>query len=249
MDRKDIIWGIHPVEEALRKGVTFFKVFVNKNAKGQNINSLLDELKRLRVPVQKVPVEKLNRITRKNHQGIVAYVSPVEFYELSDLVQKFFDEGRDPLFLVLDGVSDVRNFGAIVRTALCMEVDAILIPTKGSASINSEVVKTSAGAIFNIPVCRSDNLFLGVKYLQNSGFTVVAASEKGEKPVTDLDFKGPVAVVMGDEGKGVSESVIKKANFLARIPMNKKFDSLNVSVATGIILYEAYIQRKGYRNS
>ncbi len=247
MDKKDLIWGIHSVEEALEKGVTFFKVLVTKENKNPKINNLLGEFKRLRVPVQKVPVEKLNRLTRKNHQGIIAYVSPVEFYELSELVQKFFEEGKEPLILVLDGVSDVRNFGAIVRTAVCMEVDAIVIPNKGGALINSDAVKTSSGAIFKVPLCRSDNLFFAIKYLSNSGFTVVAASEKGTNGLPETDFSGPVAIVMGDEGKGVSDSIIKKANFLVRIPMSEKFDSLNVSVATGIMLYESYVQRKGLR--
>jgi 23S rRNA (guanosine2251-2'-O)-methyltransferase len=247
MGKKDLIWGIHSIEEALSEGVSFFKVLVNKETRNPKIIKLLATFKKLRIPVQKVPNEKLNKLTNKNHQGIVAYVSPIEFYELNELVARFFEEGKEPLFLVLDGVSDVRNFGSIVRSAVCMGVDAIVIPNKGSALINNDAVKTSSGAIFKVPFCRSDNLFLAVKYLSNSGFTVVAASEKGSTLTTQIDFSGPVAIVMGDEGKGVSESIIKKANFLVRIPMVETFDSLNVSVATGIILYEAFTQRKGYR--
>ncbi len=243
MDKKDIIWGIHSIEEALEKNIPVFKVFINKNTANPKINALLKAFKQYSIPVQKVPSEKLNKFTRKNHQGIVAVVSPVEFQKIENLLPGWFEQGIQPLVVILDGVSDVRNFGAIVRSAVCMNAHAIIIPASGSASINSDTVKTSAGAIYKIPICRTPSLFHTVKYLKNSGLQIMAATEKGTTSIQDADFTAPTAIIMGDEGKGVSNQLLKISDFWIRIPMSRNFDSLNVSVSTGIILYETFIQR------
>ena len=244
MDKKDLIWGIHSIEEALDKSIPIFKVFVNKNSSNTKINTLLKKFKIAGIPVQKVPNEKLNKFTRKNHQGIVAVVSPIEFQQIENLLPLWFEQGKQPLVVVPDGVSDVRNFGAIVRSAVCMNANAIIIPSTGSASINSDTVKTSAGAIFKIPVCRTNSLYNTVKYLKNSGLQIMAATEKGTTQVNEADLTAPTAIIMGDEGKGVSNQLLKISDFWIKIPMAENFDSLNVSVSAGIILYEAFIQRK-----
>ena len=243
MDKKEIIWGIHSIEEGLEKNISFFKVFVNKNSMNHKINSIIKTLKRNDIPVQKVPVEKLNRFTHKNHQGIVAIISPIEFQKIEDLIPIWYERGIQPFILILDGVSDVRNFGAIVRSAVCLNANAIVIPSSGSASITSDMIKTSAGAIFKIPICRTTSLYHTIKYLKKSGLQIYAATEKGSIYTHQADFTSPTAVILGDEGKGISQQLLKLSDFLVKIPMTDAFDSLNVSISAGIILYEAFIQR------
>ncbi len=241
--RKEIIWGIHSLEEALNKNINLFKILINKTLNTPSIRAIVSEARKKGIPIQYLPIEKLNRIVRKNHQGIIGYVSPVAFYNIEDLVPTFFEKGIIPTVLLLDGVSDVRNLGAIIRSAVCMNVQAIVVPDKGSAQIGNDAVKTSAGAIFKIPICRTPNLSNTIKYLKNSGFTTFAATEKGTTLLPQADFSSPTTIIMGDEGKGISNNLLKHTDFWIKIPMTPDFDSLNVSVATGIILYENYKQK------
>ena len=195
------------------------------------------------MPVQRVPLEKLNRVTMKNHQGAVAYLSPVEYYRLDRLIPQFYDEGRVPLVVVLDGVTDARNFGAIARSCDCGGVDAIVIPERGSASASSDAVKASAGALFYVPVCREKTVESAVRQLHDSGYLVIGASEKGAESYTKVDYTVPVAIVMGAEDTGISPEVMRRCDSLVSIPMLGDIGSLNVSVAAGVMIYEAVRQR------
>ena len=193
--------------------------------------------------VQKVPAERLNRITRKNHQGVIAFLSPIAYYDLETLVPDLFEAGRTPLVVVLDGVTDVRNFGAISRTCECSGVDAIIIPERNSVSVNADAVKTSAGALLHLPVARVKSLGYALKYLKDSGIAIVGATEKSEKTYTTVDYTLPTAIVMGAEDVGLSADSLRRCDDLVGIPMKGKVNSLNVSVAAGIMIYEAVRQR------
>jgi 23S rRNA (guanosine2251-2'-O)-methyltransferase len=195
------------------------------------------------VPYQFVPLEKLNRITRKNHQGVVAYISPVAFYRIEDILPGIYEQGETPFVLMLDRVTDVRNFGAILRTAECSGVHAVVIPSRNTAQLNSGTVKSSAGAIFKVPICRSDNLKVTLDYLKQSGLSVVAATEKASVVCYDTDLTGPVALLLGSEGEGISEVYLKKADIRVKIPLLGEIESLNVSVAAGVLMYEIVRQR------
>ncbi len=237
-DDSNMIFGIHPVSEAIQSGKEIEKVFLKKGANSEALNGIKRTLKGQRIPFQEVPQEKLNRLTRKNHQGVVALLSPVEYADVDLVVQKVFEEGRSPLLLVLDRVSDVGNFGAICRSAECAGVDAILIPTKGSAQVNSFAVKSSAGAIFNIPICRTGHILSEVRKLQESGLRIIACSEKGDKTIYQSKFTGPLAIIMGSEEDGIGDGLMEISDEHMNIPMAGSTGSLNVSVATGIILFE-----------
>jgi len=202
-------------------------------------NQLIDN----KIPFQHVPVEKLNSITRKNHQGVIAYLSEINYSEIEFILPQIFSEGRSPMILVLDQVSDVRNFGAISRTAECAGVDAIVIPFKGGARINAEAVKTSAGALHSIPVCRHADLRLLLDFLRNSGLKVVAATEKAERTIYQADLTGPVAIVMGSEDRGISDALFEFVDHRVSIPQYGQIGSLNVSVASGVMIYEVVRQR------
>lgn len=244
MDRSDYIFGIRPVMEALEASKSIDKILVKREMNGELVKELLLQAKHNDVPVQKVPEEKLNRITRKNHQGVVAIISPVRYYNLDNLIAALYEEGKTPLAVVLDGVTDARNFGAIARSAECAGADFILIPEKGSASVTSDSVRASAGALFHIPVCREKELSGSLVTLKENGFKIVGASEKSNCNYTEIDFKVPVAIVMGAEDTGISNDVLKKCDDLAAIPILGKVGSLNVSVASAVILYEAVRQRR-----
>lgn len=244
MDRSDYIFGIRPVMEALEASKSIDKILVKREMNGELVKELLLQAKHNDVPVQKVPEEKLNRITRKNHQGVVAIISPVRYYNLDNLIAALYEEGKTPLAVVLDGVTDARNFGAIARSAECAGADFILIPEKGSASVTSDSVRASAGALFHIPVCREKELSGSLITLKENGFKIVGASEKSNCNYTEIDFKVPVAIVMGAEDTGISNDVLKKCDDLAAIPILGKVGSLNVSVASAVILYEAVRQRR-----
>lgn len=244
MDRSDYIFGIRPVMEALDASKSIDKILVKREMNGELVKELLLQAKHNDVPVQKVPEEKLNRITRKNHQGVVAIISPVRYYNLDNLIAALYEEGKTPLAVVLDGVTDARNFGAIARSAECAGADFILIPEKGSASVTSDSVRASAGALFHIPVCREKELSGSLITLKENGFKIVGASEKSNCNYTEIDFKVPVAIVMGAEDTGISNDVLKKCDDLAAIPILGKVGSLNVSVASAVILYEAVRQRR-----
>lgn len=243
MKKETEIFGIRTVIEAITAGKNIDKVFVQKGLQGDLAKELFTLLKKNNITAANVPVERLNRFTKKNHQGVVALISPIEFQDFENLIINTIESGKTPLFLILDQLSDVRNFGAIIRTAECTGVDGIIIQKKGGAPINADTVKTSAGAVFNIPICKVDHIKDAIFYLQGSGIKVVAATEKTSDLIYDADLSLPTAIVMGSEGKGISPSVLKIVDTLAKLPMEGTIGSLNVSVACGAFLYEAIRQR------
>lgn len=247
-DRLEMIYGIRPVMEAIRSGKQLEKVLVQKGLKGTLIDELLYTLRKNKMPLQFVPGEKLNRLTLKNHQGVVAYVSRIIYQDIETILPGIFERGKAPLILVLDRITDVRNFGAIARTAECVGVDALVIPSRGSAMINADAVKTSAGALNHIPVHRSRSLKETVRFLHDSGLMIIGLSEKASANYTDPDYSSPLAVVMGSEEDGISPAVMKRCDHLVHLPMKGKTGSLNVSVATGVILYEVLNQRLASEN-
>ncbi len=240
---QDFIYGAWPVMEALKASKEFEKVLIQHGLRNEVIKEVISELKHLDIPFQFVPIEKLNRVTRKNHQGIIAYLSPVTFSRIEQVLPAIYEKGEDPFLLILDKITDVRNFGAILRTASCTGVHAVVIPVKGSALLNSDTVKSSAGAIYTLPICRSENLKDSIDYLKNSGLKILAATEKGEEVYYNEKLTGPVALIMGSEGEGISPEYLKRSDLLVRIPMTGTIDSLNVSVAAGVLLYEIFRQR------
>lgn len=242
-----MIFGVRAVIEAIEAGNTIDKIFVKNDTTGELSRELLALARERSIPVQRVPLEKLNRLTRKNHQGVVAFVSPVTYYDTEEIVTRLFEEGRNPAVIVLDGVTDTRNFGAIARTADCAGFDAIIIPERGSVSVTPEAIKTSAGALFHIPVCRCRNLVDTVRILKSLGLKVSGASEKAAYGYTDADFKVPVAIVMGAEDVGISPQVIRECDELVSIPMRGNISSLNVSVAAGVMMYEV-VRQRGLQN-
>lgn len=243
MEKKDYIFGIRAVTEAIEAGKSIDKVLVRRDLGGELAKDLLDKIKEYGILMQRVPHEKLNRITMKNHQGAIALLSPVDYYRLEDLVPLFYEEGRNPFILVLDGLTDTRNFGAIGRTAACAGVDAIVIPEKNSVSVTPDAIKTSAGGLFHVPVCRERDTLSAVRMLRENGYHIVGATEKGSMNYTDPDYTVPVAVVMGSEDVGISDAVLRECDDLAAIPIPGKIESLNVSVAAGIMTYEVLRQR------
>lgn len=242
-DKNNTIFGIYPVKEALSSNVNFDKVFIQKGIESDKIEGLIKDLEKANVTINIVPFEKLNRLTRGNHQGIVAVTSPVGFHSLESVVEKTLESNKTPLFLILDQITDVRNFGAILRTAECTGVDAVIIQKSGGAPVSGDTVKTSAGAIFKIPICKVDHIKDAIFYLQGSGISTIAATEKTDSEVYSLDLKKPLAIVMGSEGKGVSKSVLTLVDERASLPLLGVINSLNVSVACGAFLYEVVRQR------
>ena len=243
MEKETKIFGIRAIIEAINSGKTVDKIFVQKGLKGELFLELEVLLRKEGINTSYVPVEKLNRLTKNNHQGVVAQISPIEFYNLDNLVLNVIESGKTPLFLLLDQISDVRNFGAIIRTAECTGVNGIIIQKKGGAPVNGDTIKTSAGAVFNVPICKVDHIKDAMFYLQASGIKVIAATEKTDNTVYDVSFKEPCAIIMGSEGKGVSPSILKLADDKAKLPMYGSIGSLNVSVACGAFLYEVVRQR------
>jgi 23S rRNA (guanosine2251-2'-O)-methyltransferase len=242
-NRQEMIYGIRPVIEALNAGKELEKAFILRGSGSSAFKEMTKLLKEYEVPYQVVPVEKLNKLTRKNHQGVVAYISPISFYNIENIVPALYEEGKNPFLLIFDRITDVRNFGALLRTAESAGVDAVIIPAKGSAQLNSGTVKSSAGAIYKIPVCRAHNIKNVIEFLKASGITIAAATEKTEKLYFETDLTAPVAIIMGSEGEGVSREYLKKADIHLRIPMLGEIDSLNVSVAGGVLMYEVVRQR------
>ena len=240
---KDMIFGIRAVIEAIQSGSEIDKILVRRDMTSELSRELFTALNGLEVPVQKVPLEKLNRITLKNHQGVIAFISPVTFQHIEDIIPSIYEEGRMPFIVVLDGVTDVRNFGAIARTCECAGVDAIVVPLKGGAALNGDAVKTSAGALLKIPVCREHNIVNALKFIVSSGIKVVAATEKASQNYTETSMSEPLAIVMGAEDEGVSPEILRLCDNMVKIPMLGTIDSLNVSVAAGVLIYEAVRQR------
>ena len=243
MDKSDYIFGLRPVLEAMEASKSIDKILIKRELNGDLIKDVIAHARELDIPIQRVPNEKLNRITMKNHQGIIAIVSPVRYYNLDNLIASLYESGKTPMGVMLDGVTDARNFGAIARSAECAGADFIIIPERGSASVTSDSVRASAGALFHIPVCREKDLVSAINRLHDNGFKLVGASEKAKEVYTKVSFTDPVAIVMGAEDTGLSPDVLRKCDLLAAIPILGKVGSLNVSVACGIMLYEAVRQR------
>lgn len=243
MEKATTIFGIRAIIEAIKSGETIDKIFIQKGLRGELFQELEFLLHNEGINSSYVPIEKLNRLTRGNHQGAVAQISPIEFHNMDDLVMSAIESGKTPLFLLLDQLSDVRNFGAIVRTAECTGVSGIIIQKKGGAPINGDTIKTSAGAIFKMPICKVDHIKDAVFHMQSSGIKVIAATEKANNYLFDVSFKEPCAIIMGSEGKGINPSVLKVVDEQAKLPILGEIESLNVSVACGAFLYEAVRQR------
>ncbi|MFM2229154.1 MAG: rRNA ((2251)-2-O)-methyltransferase RlmB [Bacteroidota bacterium] len=244
MEKENQIFGIRAVIEAIHAGKEIDKIFVHKEAQGDLMRELMKTLKANNLPFTYVPVEKLNRLTHLNHQGVVATIAPIKFQSLETMVERVLESGKKPLFLILDQISDARNFGAIIRTAECTGVDGIIISKTGAAPVNGDTVKTSAGAVFNVPICKVDHIKDAVFYLQGSGIKTVAATEKSEDNLYAVDFTEPVAIIMGSEDRGINPSVLKIVDEKAKLPLYGTIGSLNVSVACGAFLYEAVRQRQ-----
>jgi len=242
--KEDIIYGMHPLIEAIRAGKEIERVFIRAGLKGDAARVLTSLVKENQIPFQYVPLEKLNRMTMKNHQGVVAIVSQISYTPLESLVPWVFESGRIPLFLVLDGITDVRNLGAAARTAECAGADGIIYSAYGNAQVNEDAIRASAGALLRLPVSRVTRLAPAVLYLKQSGIRVVGASEKARKEYYNADYTTPLAVVMGSEEKGISGDVEKACDELVSIPMMGEIASLNVSVAAGVMLFEVIRQRK-----
>lgn len=240
---KEIIFGVHPVMEALKAGVEVEKLMVQNAARSPQMTEILRLARQLEVPVQMVPVEKLNRLTRKNHQGIVAFTAHLSYQKLSAVLPMIFEAAMEPFLLILDRITDVRNFGAIARSAEASGVHALVVPSRGSAQINAEAVKTSAGALHRVNVCREENLKTTLHYLKESGVKIVAVTEKASVEYWKADLQGPVALILGAEDTGISEEYLKMADARIKMPMMGVIQSLNVSVAAGIACYEIVRQR------
>lgn len=240
---KNTIFGIHSIEEALASNQDLDKIFIQKDLDSEAIVKILIKAKQEKIAISRVPIQKLDKLASGNHQGVVAKISPIDLAKLEDMVEMAFEKTPTPLFVLCDEISDVRNFGAIIRTAECTGANGIIIPKQGSAAINDQTVKTSAGAIFNIPICKTDHLKDAVFFLKSYDVQFVATNEKSKQSVYDVDFKKPTALIMGSEGKGVSNAILKTCDVQAHLPLLGKTDSLNVSVACGVFLYEAVRQK------
>jgi len=243
MDKQLMIFGIRTLIEAIQEGKEIDKVFIQKGLRGDLYPELYQLIKERNVPYSLVPAEKLNRFTRKNHQGVVAFISSITYHNIEQLIPVLYEEGKTPFILVLDRVTDVRNFGALARTAECAGVDAILIPARGGAAINADAVKTSAGALHKIPVCRAKYLQDDLKFLKESGLKIIGVSEKAEKAYFEETYKEPIALMMGSEEDGISDAYLSLLDTFVKIPMTGSIASLNVSVAGGILMFEASKQR------
>lgn len=245
MEKTTQIYGIRAIMEAVKANEEIDKVFLQKGLKGDLIKDLERVLRQNDITAAYVPIEKLNRLTKNNHQGAVANISPISFIALEDLVTTAIAKEKPALFLLLDQLSDVRNFGAIIRTAECTGVDGIIIQKKGAAPVTADTIKTSAGAAFKVPIAKVDHLKDAVFYLQASGIKIVSATEKTNASVYDISFAESIGIVMGSEDRGISPSILKVSDFTAKIPLLGDIASLNVSVACAIFLYEAVRQRLG----
>lgn len=241
--QSSMIIGRQPMLEALNSGRSVERIYMLRTATGENIPQIRELAQTNNIPVNYVPVEKLNALTQANHQGVVGIAGNVTYLDLQDVISHVIDRGETPLFLILDGITDVRNIGAIARSAVCCGAQAIIIPDKGIAALNEEAMKSSAGALEKISVCRVNSLNKAIDTLHLNGIKVMASEMETEIKLYDCDLKEPVAVIMGSEDKGVFPALIKASDVLFRIPMAGNFESFNVSVAAGIILYEALKQR------
>jgi 23S rRNA (guanosine2251-2'-O)-methyltransferase len=240
----EIIFGVHSVLEAVLAGKDIDKILVKKDLEPELTKELFEALRGRHVPVQHVPVEKLNRLTSKNHQGVVAYISAVTYQHLEDIIPMLYEEGKMPFIILLDGVTDVRNFGAIARTCECSGAHAIVIPETNSVSVNSDAITTSAGALHTLPVCREQTIREAIIFLKNSGVKVIAVTTEATKNYTKVDYSGPVAIVIGSEKTGIANENLRICDELVQIPILGKIGSLNVSVTGGIVMYEVVRNRE-----
>ncbi|UYQ94390.1 23S rRNA (guanosine(2251)-2'-O)-methyltransferase RlmB [Chitinophaga horti] len=241
--QSSLIIGRQPVIEALNAGTAIERIFMLRNAGGEIMLQIRNEAMAKQVPINMVPAEKLDSLTQATHQGVIAITAKVSYLDLQDVISHVMESGETPLFLILDGITDVRNIGAIARSAVCCGAQAIIIPDKGIAALNEEAVKSSAGALERISVCRVNSLLKAVDTLHLNGIKVVASEMTAETKLYDMEWKEPLAIIMGSEDKGVYPALLKAADGIFNIPMAGGFESFNVSVAAGIIMYEAMKQR------
>jgi 23S rRNA (guanosine2251-2'-O)-methyltransferase len=241
--KNDFIFGTRAVMEAIDAGQEIEKVLLQKDLRNDLIKQLIYKLKNLNIPFSQVPLEKLNRLTRKNHQGAICFISPINYHSLDNIIESVYTSGKDPFLVILDRVTDVRNFGAIARTLECAGADALVIQSKGNALIGGDAMKTSAGALNILPVCREENLKTAIENLKKSGLNIVGCTEKTEKTIYETDLTGPLAIILGSEEDGISGEYLKLCDARMKIPMTGKIESLNVSVSAGVAIYEALRQR------
>lgn len=243
LEQGGYIFGLRPIMEAIEAGKEIEKVYLYKDAQGELIRQLTSMLGKNNIRIQWVPMERLNRITRKNHQGAVAVLAAARYAQLEDVLAQVAERGETPLFLILDGVTDVRNFGAIVRSAECAGVHAVIMPAKGAAPINADAMKTSAGALNFVSICKVKNIRTAIYQLKDSGFNIIAATEKANDTYFSTSYVKPTAIIMGAEDTGISKASLELADQLVKIPILGKIGSLNVSAAAAIVLFEAVKQR------
>ena len=243
MKNKEAIFGIRPIIEVIKSGKTIDKLFIQKGLHNESFATLWKLVRENRINYKHVPVEKMNRLTKKNHQGVFAFISPIDFYNIEDIIPNLYEEGKSPLILILDRITDVRNFGAIARTAECSNVDCIIVPEQNSAAINSDAMKTSSGALNNIKICRTWNLKMTLQMLKDSGIQIVSCTEKTNNKIYSVNYQIPTAIILGSEENGISSEFLKFSDEKVKIPILGNIESLNVSVACGVILYEIVRQR------
>ncbi len=243
MKNNDIVFGTRPVLEAINSGKTLEKLFIQKNLKKEILEKIKSKLSNKKINISYVPKDKLNRITKKNHQGIICYISPISYQPIEEIIQRVFEKGKDPFVIILDRITDTRNFGAISRVADASGVDAIIIPEKESAIITSDSIKTSAGAINYIPICKVKSLRSTANFLKESGLKLVSCTEKGDKKFYDADLTSPCCIILGSEKDGISNSLIDISDERLNIPMKGNVESLNVSSSASVILFEVVRQR------
>jgi RNA methyltransferase, trmH family, group 3 len=249
MGKPNLIFGMHPLLEALEAGREIDKILLKRGLRSEEVSRITALARERTIPLQIVPEERLTRLTRKQHQGVIAFISEIEYTPLETLIPMLYEAGRSPFVLLLDGLTDVRNFGAIARTAECAGVDALIIPERGSVTVTADAIKTSAGALHRLPVCRVSSIMSAVSLLQASGLKIVAASEKARDVYTETELRLPLGLVLGAEDEGVSEEVLRRADHIVRIPQVGAIGSLNVSVAAGILIYEIVRQGTAVSNA
>ena len=249
MGKPNLIFGMHPLLEALEAGREIDKILLKRGLRSEEVSRITALARERTIPLQIVPEERLTRLTRKQHQGVIAFISEIEYTPLETLIPMLYEAGRSPFVLLLDGLTDVRNFGAIARTAECAGVDALIIPERGSVTVTADAIKTSAGALHRLPVCRVSSIMSAVSLLQASGLKIVAASEKARDVYTETELRLPLGLVLGAEDEGISEEVLRRADHIVRIPQVGAIGSLNVSVAAGILIYEIVRQGAAVSNA
>ena len=249
MGKPNLIFGMHPLLEALEAGREIDKILLKRGLRSEEVSRITALARERTIPLQIVPEERLTRLTRKQHPGVIAFISEIEYTPLETLIPMLYEAGRSPFVLLLDGLTDVRNFGAIARTAECAGVDALIIPERGSVTVTADAIKTSAGALHRLPVCRVSSIMSAVSLLQASGLKIVAASEKARDVYTETELRLPLGLVLGAEDEGVSEEVLRRADHIVRIPQVGAIGSLNVSVAAGILIYEIVRQGAAVSNA